>query len=530
MSKTTEVLLTSEAGDKVALQDNISFGERVSSGTRVVVRPNVIKQTMLGIGSSFTEASAFVLAHLPKARRLDVMQRIYGENGANFAMARTTIGATDFSVEGKYSYADVEGDDALEHFSLAVDEDGFDPAKFPGVQDATFDLLPMIQEALAIKAGQKDDALRIVASAWTAPSWMKDIEDWYEPMGAHNDYQGHGGTLKPEYVQTYADYLVKYVEAYKAAGVDIWSLTPVNEPEGNGGQWESMHFTAESQSAFIKEHLGPALRASGNGDVKVLAYDHNREHLEAWVDVIFADPQTAPFVYGAAIHWYASTFKVFEDVLDRVHAKFPEFALIHTEGTIDALGTDAPEGVTDPVGFKESDWFDNDAFWWNANATDWAYTATWAPNSEDHPVYTPVHRYARNIIVSLNHWVEGWIDWNVVLDAQGGPNHVSNFCGAPIMIDRDTGHVYYTPIFYVLAQFSRTIRPGDRAVETTAFLGGLDDEDALYASATLNDDDLLSVQVLNTTKSPIAYQLEIGAQAAQVTVPANSLQTVRVQL
>ena len=185
--------------------------------------------------------------------------------------------------------------------------------------------------------------------------------------------------------------------------------------------------------------------------------------------------------------------------------------------------------MLDPVRFKESGWFDNDDFWWNANATDWAYTATWAPNNEDHPIYTPVHRYARNIIVSLNHWMEGWVDWNIVLDRNGGPNHVGNFCGAPIMIDVESGQIYYTPIYYVLAQFSRTIRPGDQAVQADTQLEGLDD-DALHASATVNSDGLLSVQLLNTTKEAIPYSLQIGSQNAPMNIPANSLQTVRVQL
>ena len=147
----------------------------------------------------------------------------------------------------------------------------------------------------------------------------------------------------------------------------------------------------------------------------------------------------------------------------------------------------------------------------------------------DHPIYTPVHRYARNIIVSLNHWLEGWIDWNIVLDQNGGPNHVGNFCGAPIMIDVQSGQVYYTPIYHVLAQFSRTIRPGDKAVQTNKQLDSLD-EDALHASATINSEKLLSVQLLNTTKKPISYALEIGTQHAQIEIDANSVQTVQVQL
>jgi glucosylceramidase len=527
LSATTEILVTSEAGEKLAEQPNIPFRDGTPTGTRVVVRPEVVKQTITGIGTSFTESSAFVLAHLDEQRRAVVMEKIYGESGANFSMARTPIGATDFSVEGKYSYADVPRDDTLAHFSIAVDKDGFSAARYPGIKDESFDLLPMIKEALAIKAAQNGGSLRIVASAWTAPTWMKDVDDWYVSPSADNDYQGTGGALKPQYSQTYADYLLRYLEAYKAEGVDVWGLTPVNEPEGNGGHWESMHFTPESQNAFIKDQLGPTLRGSDHRDVQVLIYDHNRHNLEAWTDVILGDPQTAEYVGGTAIHWYASTFKVYEDILDRVRDKFPGFSLIHTEGTIDALGTPAPEGVLDPVGFEESGWFDNDEFWWNPNATDWAYTATWAPQPEDHPRYIPVHRYARNIIVSLNHGVEGWIDWNIVLDQQGGPNHVGNFCGAPIMVDVRSGYVYYTPIYYVLAQFSRTIRPGDQAVEVTTHLDGLE-EDALHASATRNDDGLLSVQLLNTTKHPVECALQIGAQFAPITIPANAVQTVRV--
>ena len=529
LSETAEILVTSEAGDKIALQQNQRFREGSSDGTVVVIRPDIVKQTITGIGSSFTESSAFVLAHLDVEQRLEVMDNVFSERGANFSLTRTPIGATDFSVKGKYSYAEVSDDKELEHFSIAPDLDGFTAAEYPGIKDESYDVLPMIKEALAIKRAQDDKNLRIIASAWTAPPWMKDIEDWYLPGAPENDYHGTGGNLKPQFVQTYADYIALYLDAYRAAGVDIWGLTPVNEPHGNSGQWESMHFTPESQNEFIKNHLGPTLRARDYGDTKLLIYDQNRDGIEDWTDVIFGDPETASFVHGVAVHWYESTYKVYEEVFDRVHEKFPEFSIIHTEGTIDDLGKDAPGGVLDPARFKESGWFDNDDFWWNANATDWAYTATWAPNNEDHPIYTPVHRYARNIIVSLNHWMEGWIDWNIVLDRNGGPNHVGNFCGAPIMIDVESGQIYYTPIYYILAQFSRTIRPGDQAVQADKQSEGLDD-DALHASATVNSDGLLSVQLLNTTKRPIPYSLQIGNQNAAISIPANSLQTVRVQL
>ncbi len=529
LSSTAEILLTSEAGDKMSRMDIQPFGTGDASGNQVVIRPDIIKQTISGIGTSFTESSAFVLAHLDPASRGEIMEKLYAEAGANFSLTRTTIGSTDFSVEGKHSYAEVEGDAELKHFNITPDHDGFSRKQYPGIQDESFDLLPMIQEALAIKDKQDDKTLSIIASAWTAPPWMKSIETWFIRGSEQNNWQGTGGELKPEHVSTYADYLVKYLDAYQDVGVDIWGLTPVNEPHGNSGNWESMHFTAETQNDFIKNHLGPKLRESRHGDTRVLIYDQNRDHLEHWADVIFSDAETAPYVYGAAVHWYSSTVKVYEDVFERVHEKFPGFAIIHTEGTIDDLGKPAPEGVLDADRFQESGWFDNDDFWWNDNATDWAYTATWAPNNHEHPIYTPVHRYARNIIISLNHWMEGWVDWNAVLDQNGGPNHAGNFCGAPIMIDVETGQIYYTPIYDVLAQFSKTIRPGDKAVQADKHLVNLDD-DALHTSATINGDNLLSVQLLNTTKQPISYHLVIGAQKAQINLPANSLQTVRVQL
>lgn len=526
-----ENFVTSEAGDKIAPKENISFIKgQVPKGNTIKIHPSIIKQEIDGIGSSFTEASAFVLAHLDKEKRAEVMSKIFGEDGANFSLTRTHIGSCDFCVEGKYSYLDKKGDTKLKSFSIDPDKKGFDPKKYSGIQDPSYDLLPMIQEALEIKNKQKDNELRIVASAWTAPSWMKDIEEWYIKGTPENNHQGTGGTLKPKYEETYADYLIKYLNAYKSEGVKIWGITPVNEPHGNNGQWESMHFTAESQNQFIKKYLGPKLLKSGFKDLNLLIYDQNRDGLEHWADVILGDDETSKFVYGSAVHWYESTNKVYEDEFERVNAKFPDHAIIHTEGCIDDLGKDAPGGIIDPLRFKEKEWFDNDSFWWNENATDWAYSATWqAVIMEDHPIYTPVHRYARNIIISIDHWLTGWIDWNVVLDKKGGPNHVGNFCGAPIMIDTESKQVYYTPIYYILAQFSRTIRPGDKAVQTEKTLDGLDN-DALHACATINDSNLLTVQLLNTTKEPIEFSLQFDDQYALIKMVPNSVQTVRVQL
>lgn len=530
MLSTKEIYVTSESGDKMALKENVRFVRGTPEGTVIRLEPEVLKQTMDGIGSSFTEASAFVLAHLDPADRKEVMNKLFSDGGANFSLARTHIGACDFSVKGRYSYLDKVGDTGLESFTVAPDKEGFSRSEYPGIKDEGYDLLPMIKEALEIKNLQADRELRIVASAWTAPSWMKDIEDWYIRGSAENNYQGTGGTLKEKYEETYADYLIRYLDVYRSEGVDIWGITPVNEPHGVNGQWESMNFTPQTQNEFIKKFLGPKLKSGDNSKVNLLIYDQNRDGMQQWTDAILSDSLTSGYVYGTAVHWYESTYKVYEDVFDAVNARFPDHKIIHTEGCIDDLGKPAPQGIADPERFTEKDWFDNDSFWWNQNATDWAYTAEWAGEGvRDHPAYTPVHRYARNIIVSIDHWLAGWIDWNVVLDHKGGPNHVGNNCGAPVMINTETGHIYYTPVYYVLAQFSKTIRPGDRAIQTYLSSEGLGEDD-LHACATVNSENVLSVQLLNTTKRDISCKLQIADQYADITIVANSVQTVRVQL
>ncbi len=296
MLTTKKIYITSESGYKMSEQENVRFskGKDNTSGTVINVDVNTLKQTIDGIGSSFTESSAFVLAHLEPSRRMEVMDAIFGENGANFSLARTHIGSCDFSVTGKYSYADYPGDKKLESFSLKPDVEGFSRTEYPGIKDEDYDLLPMIKEALEIKKNQNDKDLRIVASAWTAPSWMKDINAWYIPGTPENNYQGTGGSLMKEYEETYADYLIKYLNASRAEGVEIWAITPVNEPHGNNGQWESMHFTPETQNAFIKNYLGPKLQNGDNSNVRLLIYDQNRDGLEHWQTSSSAMPKQQP--------------------------------------------------------------------------------------------------------------------------------------------------------------------------------------------------------------------------------------------
>ncbi len=231
LTESAAVIVTSEAGDTLTHYPNVSFSTDRARGTVIEVRPEAVKQTMTGVGTSFTEPSAYVLAHLEPERRREVMARVFGADGANFSLTRTHIGSTDFSVAGRYSYARVAGDAELKEFSIDVDRRGFSPSEHPGVRDPAYDLLPMIQEALAIKASQTDSTLHIVASAWTAPPWMKDIETWFIPGSEANDWQGTGGKLKPEFESTYVAYLVRYLVHCQVLIADI-SESPAGQPHG----------------------------------------------------------------------------------------------------------------------------------------------------------------------------------------------------------------------------------------------------------------------------------------------------------
>jgi glucosylceramidase len=128
----------------------------------------------------------------------------------------------------------------------------------------------------------------------------------------------------------------------------------------------------------------------------------------------------------------------------------------------------------------------------------------------------------------MNNWMTGFIDWNVVLDKDGGPNHVGNFCGAPVMIDMENEDIYYTPVYHILKHFSKTIRPGDIALRATPVEGEF--KDKLYVGAILNQQNEVVVSMLNVTEEPIEFGLQLGEMSAGVTAPANSLQTIIVPL
>lgn len=515
----SHVWITSEAGDKCTESKAVTFHKGSIDGA-IVVNPDDKRQTIDGFGGSLTESSAFVLACLPKEQRQAILEELYGEKGANFTVTRTQIGSSDFSVEGKYAL--VEDDDtSLQTFSLDEDKKGFSRDHYPQIKDEQYDLYHLMMDVWNIKQAQADKTYRIMANTWTAPAWMKENKKYYErENGFHR-----GGALLPEYYQTYADYMAKYVEAWRAEGVNIWAVTPVNEPMGNDGGWESMDFWPAVETDFIAKYLGPTFEKRGLGDVAIYGFDQNIFEMGPYTAAIYGDETAKDYTTGMAVHWYGSTIDCFPATLDSIHALYPDKTIFHSEGCIDNLGCDPWDGVTDPIGFKECCWFNNDAFWWNKEATDWAYSTRWA--GETHPKYAGVHRYARYIIEGMNHWLTGFCDWNIVLDSIGGPNHVNNFAAAPVMIDYQNDIVYYTPYYYAMKQFSRSMRPGDTVLGVSRPPSVVSDQ--LHLCATVNEEGVYAINILNTGEA-ISFPLQIGEYVANIEMPANAVETILVQL
>ena len=466
---TADIYETSASGNKLTPVTNFTTTKNAS---QVLLNPNKEYQTITGFGGAFTESSAYLLNKLSKENRKKIIDAYFSKEGANYSLTRTHMNSCDFSVSN-YSYTPIEGDKNLEHFTIEEDKD---------------DLIPFIKDAMAAST----DGFKIFGSPWTAAPWMKDNNKWV------------GGKLLPEYYDTWALFFSKYADAYKAEGIDIWGFTVENEPLGNGNNWESMHYSPDEMTNFVQNHLGPKLEADGKGDLKILGYDQNREHLKEWVDSQYKNEESSKYFDGTAIHWYASTFEVFPEELQYAHNKAPNKLLIQSEACIDAEV---------PV------WKD-DAWYWKKEATDWGWE--WAPEKDKHlhPKYAPVNRYAKDIIGCLNNWVDGWVDWNMVLDTKGGPNWFKNWCIAPVIVDPEKNEVYFTPLYYTMAHFSKYIRPGAKVIAA-------DNTDKnLMVAAAKNPDGSIAVVIFNEGKDEKKFNLKLKELSKSIMISTQAIQTI----
>ncbi len=516
------------------------------TGTIITVNAAMPRQTITGFGAALTEVVASTIAILKPAQQTEIYSKLFSPTESNYTLTRAHIGSCDFALSA-YTYDENGGvaDPTLANFSIKQDMDY---------------LIPGLKAASAASNG----ALKILGSPWTAPTWMKTVK-------AFND-----GSLQPMYYTTYAQYLSKYVQAYTAQGLDIWAITPQNEPLISGpGPREIMFFPLATMNTFIKTALGPQF-AADKLTTKIFSYDHNKGPLPNTDEVLFAktmfaDPVTSPFLQGTAVHWYGSTTNVFEATLDYLHTNYPTKDILYDEGVADGFifggtGGSGAQPVASTSAHIAAAWM-NDDWFWSANEYDWGWDYTGpTPAAQGHAgPYSVVTRYARDIIVGLNHWYTGWIDWTAVLnrwgaqDAAGGGmgsagpmganvysstrgdpgvSHIENGNPASIMVDEmpaggmnQTGTIYYTPVYYVLRHVSKYIHPGATILQTT--LSTMPNGDntttpaqTFFATAGHNTDGTTAVVIFNSGMAAVPYTVVVSGQSVTGSIPAQAMQTL----
>ena len=318
-------------------------------------------------------------------------------------------------------------------------------------------LIPMINDALK----KRKNNIRIMASPWSPPAWMKTTGE-----------MNFGGKLKSEYRDTWADYYCKFIENCKKENVPIWGLSIQNEPEAKQ-TWDSCIYTAEEERDFIKNHLGPALEKHNLLDRKIIIWDHNRDVMVERARTVLSDPGAAKYVWGTGFHWYCGDH--FDNV-QKVHDEFPDKQLIFTEG--------CQEGGP--------------------------HIGSWDLGE----------RYATSIINDLNRWTVAWIDWNLILNEQGGPNHVGNYCSAPIIVDTRSQDLLYQSSYYYIGHFSRFILPGDKIINSK------NTNDTIDVLSSINDQNIVSTVIQNKNDSCVELNYNRDNVSFVFTIPKRSIVTV----
>ncbi|TAF71603.1 MAG: glycosyl hydrolase [Flavobacterium sp.] len=324
--------------------------------------------------------------------------------------------------------------------------------------------IPMIKQATQAAGGK----IVTYVSPWSPPAFMKS-----------NKQMLKGGTLLPDYYQAWANYYAKFIKAYEKEGMPIWGLTIQNEPMAVQ-TWESCVFSAEAERDFLKNYLGPTLKKEGLGNKKIIVWDHNRDLMNQRANVIFTDPEASKYAWGMGFHWYetwAGGAPMYDNVA-KVHEAFPDKNLIFTEGCIEKFDAQKYQ------------------FW---------------PNAE---------RYGASMIHDFNNGTVAWTDWNILLDENGGPNHVGNFCFAPIHADSQSGALIYTPSYYYIGHFAKFIRPQARRVATAS------SRSSLISTSFQNADGSMVTVVMNQSDKEVTYNLMIASDKTVTTIPPHSIQTL----
>ncbi len=317
-------------------------------------------------------------------------------------------------------------------------------------------ILPFLRKAKSAKGEDFD----LMLTPWSPPAFMKTNED-----------RNNGGKLKEEYREFWAEYICRYIKEYEALGFPVNRITVQNEPDAVQ-TWDSCTFNPTEEKEFLRDYLYKALERNGLTRVKINIWDHNKERMFERARAII-DDETDKMIDGVAFHWYTGDH--FE-AIQLTGEIYPGKELLFTEGCVEYSRFDAGQ-------------------------------------------LRNAQMYAHDIIGNLNAGMTGFIDWNILLDEKGGPNHVNNLCDAPIMVNTEDGSYEEKLSFHYIRHFSHYIDRDAKRIALTKYT------DKLEMTALKNPDGTVVLIVLNKQGEDMPLSLRIQGLNTEFTVPAASIVT-----
>lgn len=435
--------IVTDYGARKLWEETVHKAEAVQDCMHVVnVYPDAEYQTVRGFGGAFTESAAHNYAGMSGEKRKELIKAYFGQEGLRYQMGRIHMNSCDFAL-GNYAYVE-EGDAALKTFSIAHDFEK---------------IIPLIWDAQ--KESGKD--MEFLVSPWSPPAFMKT-----------NGEMNHGGKLKKEFYPVWAAYFVKFIRAYREAGIPIGFLTVQNEPMAVQA-WDSCIYTSKEEAVFVREYLGPALEEAGLSDVGIFVWDHNKEEAYQRFRETAADEETEKYIRGAAVHWYTGDHF---DAIELIRKKYPDKEVFFTEGCVE-YSRFADSGEVEKA-----------------------------------------EMYAHDILGNLNAGISASFDWNLFLDQEGGPNHVGNFCAAPIMCNAENDTYEKRLSYYYIGHFSRYIEPGAVRIGTTRYT------DAVEAIAFRNPNGERALVLLNKTEKELPVTVREAGFGMETVLTPHSIHTI----
>lgn len=442
-AQTVQVWVTDASGSKkLEQQASVEFQSSVGSGSNnIVINAGITYQSIDGFGAAMTGSSAFLINRLNNQQKEALMNDLFTASGIRMGMMRHTIGASDFNLQS-YTYNDLphgETDPTLSKFSIDYDK---------------ADIIPVIKLAL-----QKNPGLKIMGSAWSAPAWMKENKSL------------NGGWLDIQWYKAYANYLVKYIQAYSNEGIPVWAITLQNEPLHETSSYPTMRMDAGNQISFLKNDIGPAFASSGL-NTKLIVYDHNWDRPDYPIEVL-NHPEARVYAAGSAFHAYAGSVSA----QSNVHNAHPDKDIWFTEIS----------------GGRWATHFGNNIKW-----------------------------YMNNILIgATRNWAKGALFWNIALDENDGPtNGGCSNCRGVVTI-HSNGSIIKNEEYYAIGHVSKFVDQGAFRIESNT-------TSAINNVAFKNPDGSIVVLAMNNSNKPSeSFTISAGGKSFSYTLQKGSAVTFK---